>query len=167
VSPGVQPLAPVPLERFRSLSVELTGFNGTELDGTGMLREHYGVLTSIVGEPITARLLSRWADIVVQSGGNPSKLAALLQSVVLADPTLGPVARNLAVLWYLGQWNQMPVAWRTLHGANARDLTHVVSAEGYIEGLVWPAIHSHPQGAKQPGYGSWSLPPSTGATGDD
>jgi hypothetical protein len=162
----MQPLAPDPLERFHSLSIALTGFNGTELEGTGMLREYYGVLTSIVGEPITARLLSRWADIVRRAAGDPVKLAALLQSDLLADATLGPVARNLTTLWYLGQWMQLPVAWRTLHGANARDLTHVVSAEAYIEGLVWPAIHSHPQGAKQPGYGSWSLPPSTGAVDD-
>jgi hypothetical protein len=45
-------------------------------------------------------------------------------------------------MWYLGSW-----------------LGQVVSADAYKEGLVWPAIGTHPPAAKQPGYASWSLPP--------
>jgi hypothetical protein len=25
---------------------------------------------------------------------------------------------------------------------------------------VWKAIHSHPPGAQQPGFGSWAMPPT-------
>jgi hypothetical protein len=35
-----------------------------------------------------------------------------------------------------------------------------------VEGLVWDAIGSHPQGAKQPGYASWALPPRNGRSHD-
>ncbi len=78
---------------------------------------------------------------------------------ILADPTIGPLARNLIVLWYLGQWNQLPADWRDAWGANAMDQTCIISPEAYVQGLVWPAIHTHPPGAKMPGYGSWALPP--------
>jgi hypothetical protein len=29
---------------------------------------------------------------------------------------------------------------------------------------VWDAIHAHPQGAKQQGFGAWSEPPVTSST---
>ena len=87
-----------------------------------------------------------------------------MKDQILDDPDLGPIARNVATLWYLGMWNQLPAAWRNKHGAWANDVTFVVSPQSYTEGLVWKAIHTHPPAAKQPGYGSWALPPVT--TGD-
>jgi hypothetical protein len=78
---------------------------------------------------------------------------------LLDDPDLGPPARNLVVLWYTGQWVQLPGPWRDRHGASALDVDHVLSAESYSEGLVWTAIGAHPQGAKAPGFGTWVAPP--------
>ena len=43
-------------------------------------------------------------------------------------------------------------------------VTRIISAEAYMEGLLWRAAGTHPQGAKQPGYGSWSFPPVQIAT---
>ena len=86
-------------------------------------------------------------------------LEIAIRSRIMLNPTLGPIGRNLVVLWYLGQWNQLPADWRDVHGANAMDMTGYVSAEAYTQGLVWEAIGTHPQGAKMPGYGSWALPP--------
>lgn len=66
----------------------------------------------------------------------------LVRQRIFDDATLGPLARNLIQLWYLGQWG-FPV----------------ISAQAYQEGLVWKAIGAHPQGAKQQGFGTWSSPP--------
>ena len=41
--------------------------------------------------------------------------------------------------------------------------TVVVSADAYQAGLAWGLAGAHPQGARQPGYGSWALPPGTDA----
>jgi hypothetical protein len=156
------PMAPDPIRRFVELSVALTGFDRAELWGTGMVRPYYAALGGIVGERVVGQLLSEWASIAALAGGDAARLDALIESRLLADPLLGPVARNLTTLWYLGLWAQLPYEWSNEYGANARDVTHYVSGEAYRQGLVWGAIHVHPQGAKQPGFGSWSLPPQQG-----
>lgn len=146
--------------RFLQLSEALTGFNDAELYGTGVVELYLGTLTAIVGDAMTGRLLQAWDDIAVAAGTDTRRVEQLLRRAVLEDDTLGPLARNLAYLWYTGGWNQLPPQWRDVHGASALDQTYIISPEAYTQGLVWQAIHTHPQGAKQPGYGSWALPPS-------
>jgi hypothetical protein len=162
---GRSPMSTAPLaqERFLQLSEVLTGYDHAELWGTGMVTTYLGVLQSVVGQPLTGRLLTRWAEIEMRGRGDPPFIDQLLQDELLGDDALGPVARNLVVLWYTGEWMQLPADWREAHGANALDETRVISPESYVQGLVWDAIHTHPQGAKQPGYGSWALPPKDGA----
>jgi hypothetical protein len=145
--------------RFLQLSEALTGYDDAELYGTGMVDVYIGTLVSIVGDGMTGRLLQRWAEIAEAAPGDVTRVEALLRERLLEDDTLGPLARNLAYLWYTGGWNQLPAAWRDAHGANALDQTCIISPEAYTQGLVWQAIHTHPQGARQPGYGSWALPP--------
>lgn len=130
-----------PLERFVALSAELTGFREVDIWGTGLARHHLDLVLAVAGDDLTARLIA-----------TPARDA-------LADPGLGPLARNLIVLWYLGQWDQMPRAWRDRHGATPADTAGVASAAAFREGLVWPAIGAHPSGAKAPGFGSWATPP--------
>ena len=131
-----------PIERFVALSAELTGFREVDIWGTGRARAHLDLLLSVAGDDLTARLLA-----------TPAHHA-------LADPALGPLARNLIVLWYLGQWDQMPREWRNRHGASPNDTAGVPSAAAFREGLVWAAIGAHPTGAKAPGFGSWATPPA-------
>jgi hypothetical protein len=151
------------LNQFLTLSVTLTGFEDVELWGTGMVHTYYALVPSIVGDAIFGDLLTRWRDIVVRGAGQQRYIDRLVTTEMLEDPTLGPVARNLAALWYTGTWNQLPGAWRNVHGASARDLTHVISPRAYEEALVWKAIFSHPPAAKQPGFASWAMPPKEGA----
>ena len=134
-----------PVERFVALSAALTGFRAVDLWGTGQARAHLDLVLSVAGEGLGARLLA----------ADPDDTAALL-----ADPDLGPLARNVIVLWYLGQWDQMPRAWRDRHGAPPADVAHVASAAAFRAGLVWPAIGSHAMSADPPGFGSWSAPPA-------
>lgn len=149
--------------QFVALSVILTGFNDAELWGTGMVDPYLDWIRSIIGDPCLGDLLSAAQGAIDAANGNEATLDRLIRLNLLEDDLLGPLARNLIVLWYLGQWNQLPPDWRDAHGASALDQTCIVSPDAYAEGLVWKAIHTHPQGAKQPGFGSWSLPPVTPA----
>ena len=150
------------LRQFTALSEALTGFNAAELHGTGMVKAYYDTLTGILGGATVGELLTAWRDVVSAAEGDPDRVIAALESSILGHPKLGPVASNLVVLWYLGQWTEMPATWRARYGASAYDQTQVVSAEAYRQGLVWNAIHAHPMSAKQQGYASWSLPPDGG-----
>jgi len=161
-----EPAAPVPpaeqetsLQLFVSLSATLTGFARAEVWGTGMVPQYFAVMPSIVGDTMFADFLDRWRDTYIRGQGDDSLLDELVLSQLNADPTFGPLTRNLASMWYLGVWNQLPGDWRNVHGARAGDMSHVVSAKAFTEGLVWKAMHTHPKGAKQPGFGSWALPP--------
>ena len=150
------------LDQFLTLSVTLTGFDAVELWGTGMVQTYYTLVPAIVGEEVFGDLLTRWRTIVGESAGQQRRIDRLVTTTMLDDPSLGPVARNLAALWYTGVWNQLPRAWRNVHGASARDVTYVVSPRAYEEALVWKAIFSHPPAAKQPGFASWALRPTEG-----
>lgn len=147
-------------ETFVALSVELTGFRAVDLAGTGQVDAYLGTLAAIVGDGVVGQLLGVAAKIL-QDGDD---VHDRINERILADPWLGPVARNVIVMWYLGQWDQLPQAWRAAYGANPLDESRVLSAAAYREGLVWPAIGAHPMGAKPTGYGSWAQPPPDLAT---
>jgi hypothetical protein len=156
------PAQQTPLELFVSLSVTLTGFDAAELHSTAMVQTYYTLIPSIIGDRLFGELLTRWRDTYIRGDGDEPELLELVKTQILDDPSYGPLARNLGALWYLGMWNQLPAAWRNVHGAWANDVTFVVSTQSYTEALVWKAIHTHPPAAKQPGFGSWALPPKIG-----
>lgn len=147
------------LELFLALSVTLTGFTAAELWGTDLVRTYFDLVPAIIGGGVFGRFMSRWRDTYIRGCSHEALLDDLVTSQILEDPEFGPVARNVTALWYLGMWNQLPAEWRNVHGAWANDITFIVSPKSYTEGLVWKAIHTHPPAAKQPGYGSWALPP--------
>ncbi|MGE0442798.1 MAG: hypothetical protein AB7L66_10480 [Gemmatimonadales bacterium] len=149
------------LDRFVTLSVTLTGFDAAELWGTGLVETYYGLLPSIVGDGMYGRFMTRWYYTWQRGEGNEQLLDELVTEQILEDPDFGPLARNLVYLWYTGQWNQLPADWRNRNGAWANDATFIVSSAAYTEGLVWKAMGTHPPAARQPGFGSWALPPRT------
>jgi hypothetical protein len=148
-----------PPHDFLELSVVLTGYGQADLLGTGMVRPYYDEMVSIVGEAIVGELLGAAASSLRGAGSDAREREEAIRRTILDDAKLGPVARNVIKMWYLGNWYQLPRAWRDAYGAHARDIDHVVSAAAYQEGLVWRAIGSHPPGAKHPGFGTWSQPP--------
>ena len=148
-----------PLDDFLKLSAVLTGYDRADLHGTGMVRPYYDELVSIVGEAIVGELLGEAVSSLQGTGGDAREQEEAIRRKILDDEKLGPVARNVIKMWYVGNWYQLPREWRDTYGAHARDTDHVVSAAAYQEGLVWRAIGSHPPGAKQPGFGTWSQPP--------
>jgi hypothetical protein len=159
VAPAVTAWRESRLRQFVELSAALTGFTEAEIHGTGMVEAHFRVIPTIVGDGFFGRLLTRWQSIRARAGDDEAFRDELILSELLADDPLGPLARNLAALWYLGIWFQLPAAWRQEHGAFARDATHVLSSRAYTEALVWRAAQTHPPAAKAPGFGSWAMKP--------
>ncbi len=147
------------LQTFYELSVALTGFSGVELRGTGMGETYLHTLLAVVGEGVTSDLLRTFAEIAPGGGDLDLGIEIGLRTCILGDPRLGPVARNLISLWYVGNWYELPQDWRDAHGVAPGDVTRVVSAQSYQQGLMWLAGGTHAQGANEPGYGTWAQPP--------
>lgn len=138
------------LDVFLNLSVSLTGFSRLYLGGTGVGSEYLATLDTIVPGDIVDRLLTTFES---QPGDDQ------ISAQVLNDETLGPVARNIIVMWYSGTWTPLPEDWCKANGHSPKDKGHVVSAAAYQSGLQWAAIAAHPAGALPPGFASWASPP--------
>jgi hypothetical protein len=138
------------LDEFLDLSIALTGFSKLHLIGTGVGTEYLETVEKIVPGEIIDQLLHAHAG----PGGDTELSAALLD-----DATLGPVARNIIVLWYTGTWIPLPEDWCESVGRSAADVAHVVSSEAYLAGLQWRTIGAHPPGGLPPGFASWACPP--------
>jgi len=142
------------LEQFLDLSVALTGFARLHLISTGVGPDYLNTMDSIVSQAITDRLLQTFAALPAGEART-----AGLSGQILADAELGPVARNLIVLWYCGTWTPLPEAWGGQHLRSPRDTGHVVSEAAYLSGLQWSAVAAHPPGGLPPGFASWVTPP--------
>ena len=133
------------LARFLLVSADLTGFDRFELAGTGMAETYLAALDRILPRDAVDRLTIDWDEPI--------------GPWLLADPKLGPVARNIILLWYRGTWTALPDEWRTAYGASPDDADHLVSGAAYRAGLQWAAAGGHPAGADAQGYASWAAPP--------
>ena len=128
-------------EAFVELSVALTGFSRVELLGTGVADLYRETTIKQAGEESADQLLAAWQTVK----DSPDSVETALRNEILSQPHLGPIARNIIKLWYLGQWGD--------------DANKTVSSEAYQQGLVWIAINAHTQGANQQGFGTWSFAP--------
>lgn len=142
------------LDDFLDLSVTLTCFTRFELLGTGQAETYAGTAEAAAGEAFDD-LLRRFQALPAGTGR-----AAALRRDILGDEFVGPVARAIIKMWYIGIWYEMPRGWTEKYGARRRNASVMVSPAAYAEGLLWPAIGAHPPGAKAPGYGSWAMPPA-------
>ena len=147
-------------DRFVELSALLTGYGRVELTGTGLTGLYLQTLDAVLPTGVVDELLDACgrlpagADRTAVSGRDVAAGA-----VILDDPKLGPVARNIILLWYCGTWTALSEAWRAAYGASPLDTSRVVSAEAYQGALQWAAAGAHPAGARQQGYGAWSAAP--------
>jgi hypothetical protein len=124
---------------FLKISVALTGFNEAELEGTGMVDTYYQTILEN-NTPDVITYFFRTVETILQ-GRNSDEEKAIENQLMPASAFNG-LAQNIITMWYLGNWGQ-----------------NVISGKAYTQGLVWDAAQTHPPGAKQPGYGSWSMPP--------
>jgi len=142
------------IEQFLGLSMALTGFSRVQLLGTAMIAEYLRTLDAVLPQGVLDELLSAYERLPT---GADREVAITAQ--ILGDPKLGPVARNLILLWYCGSWTILPDAWRAAYGISPYDTTHVVSADAYQAGLQWLAAGAHTAGSRQQGFGAWSMAP--------
>jgi hypothetical protein len=153
------------LRRFLGFSAEVTAFSEFDLQGTGQAEDYLQSVLTVVGEGILRELLCAYERARDETGvetGDDRK--ARLYTDIFSDEKLGPVARNIIKMWYVGIWYELPPEWTETFGALENDVTFFVSPAAYTEGLLWRAIGANPPGAKAPGYGSWAAPPRIEAT---
>lgn len=127
---------------FLEISVYLTGFSKTELLGTGMLETYYDTLLVKNDVSNLRSFFDEVNSILANCCDNEEEINAMISSCLIPDSKYNGVTKKIIMLWYTGAWDWEPV-----------------SAEAYVQGLMWPAAQTHPAGAKQPGYDSWSKPP--------
>lgn len=104
-------------------------------------------------------LLLTFEKIITDVASNDTDFDQALRHKILGDTKLGPIARNIIKMWFVGTWYQLPDYWLEKYGMNNNDTTFVVSPNAYKEGLLWPTIGAHPMGAKAPGYATWTAAP--------
>lgn len=153
------PSDPHEFEAFLQLSAILTDFTKFHLLGTGQADLYYSTMVGIVGKTVVSEMCQVFRRIESEAKGDPEQLETGLRAAILSDEKLGPVARNLIKLWYIGTWYQLPGSWHERFGLAGDDRTFIPSPSSYVEGLLWTAIGAHPPGAKAPGYGTWTGPP--------
>lgn len=140
--------------RFLAFSSEVTAFTEFDLHGTGQAQSYLDTVVRVVGEGLLAELL----DAYDRAAGQENRTTAL-EAEVFSSEKLGPIARNIIKLWYVGVWYELPSGWTDSFGALENDGTFTASPAAYPEGLLWRAIGANPPGAHGPGYGSWAQPP--------
>lgn len=153
------------LSNFFDLSSKLTAFSVFDLQGTGQAEAYLSTVTDVVGEEIVDKLLDTYVRLKTAAAVEGHDIDGMLRREILADEMLGPIARNIVKMWYVGVWYQLPAAWRQTFGMRENDFMHMVSAASYTEGLLWTTIGANPNGAKAPGYASWAQPPRIPAEG--
>jgi hypothetical protein len=142
-------------EDFLALSVILTGFSRWQLLGTAMAATYLSTLDESLPGGVLDDLLSAYRQLP-----QGAERDAAIASGMLADARLGPVVRNLILLWYRGFWSALPSDWHNAYGAASHtDNSGYVSAMAYQSGLQWIAAGAHPPGSSQEGFGSWSVLP--------
>ncbi|SEO69654.1 Membrane bound FAD containing D-sorbitol dehydrogenase [Flavobacterium sp. CF108] len=127
---------------FLEVSALLTGFSKTELKATGMLETYYNTIQKNTDKQDIDYF---FLDVhVLLNDKSKKNIEATLASQFMAASAYNGLAKNIIILWYTGNWG-----------------SEVISSASYIQGLMWNAAHTHPPGAKQPGYGSWAERPLT------
>ena len=150
------------LARFLAFSAEVTAFSVFQLRGTGQAESYFATVKDVVGESTLTELLDAYGAVAPADRSDAAaseRRSQRLRQSIFDHGKLGPIARNVIKLWYIGTWFELPSAWARSYGPLPKNLTFVVSPSSYVEGLLWPAIGAHPAGAKAQGFGSWAEPP--------
>jgi hypothetical protein len=142
---------------FLGLSGALTGFSADFLEASPIARSLADAFHHHTPAGIAERMLAVWDEIVRQPPGGPAAVEEAVRARIWRDEALGPYARSLVKLWYLGAW----------HDPGPASPPPPLSADAYAEGLIWPAIGAGAQGARAPGLGDWSTPPPREPFGDE
>lgn len=151
-------------DAFLAVSAVLTGYSRAELHATGCAADYWEQFRRVVPAPLLDAFLAPGPGLEAGLAADAAGSERQVRDSYLSSESLGPPARALIQLWYLGQWVPLPQEWRRAWGASRFDVARIVSTRAYKEGLVWNAIGAHPMGAKQQGFGAWALEPPKSPT---
>jgi hypothetical protein len=135
------------MEPFLNLSVILTGFDKADLLGTGMLEVYYDTFNANVSTSAAQSFWQQASAILDESKGQEDKALPLIRERLMGKSAGVAPTQQIILLWYTGSWT------------DEKNNTQIISAEAYRQSLLYTAIRAHVPGAKQPGFGSWSLSP--------
>lgn len=138
------------IQSFLEISTFLTGFSAVELLGTGMLETYYNVVIDQNAQVFTDAFFATSEKILADYRPSPLIIKEKIATRLLPDSLFGGLAKGIITMWYMGSW-----------GGN------IISPQTYVQGLVWGVAGTHPPGAKQPGYGSWSKLPLSVTSSQD
>ena len=126
----------------------LTAFTRLELRGTGRRRTTWRRSRTSCGERSSTDLLDDLArEPTRRAGAAGPGSSDCSAATIFSDDRLGPVARNVIKLWYVGTGTRCRPSGSSRYGAPASgDDTFTVTAAAYTEGLLWPAIGGQPAG---------------------
>lgn len=151
-------------DAFLAISAVLTGYSRAELHATGCAADYWEQFRQVAPAALLDEFLAHGPGLEAGLAGDAAGSERRVRDTYLASESLGPLARALIQLWYLGQWVPLPQEWRRAWGASRFDVARIISTRAYKEGLVWSAIGAHPMGAKQQGFGAWALEPPKSPT---
>lgn len=146
-------------DAFLAVSAVLTGYSRSELHATGCAGDYWRQFRQVTPAALLEAFLAPGPGLEAGLAADAAGTGGKVREIYLASESLGPLARSLIQLWYLGQWVPLPPEWRREWGASRFDVARIISTRAYKEGLVWDAIGAHPMGAKQQGFGAWALEP--------
>ena len=126
---------------FMSISEAITGFPSHELQSTGLGEDYYKYVLGSMEAATFVEFLNI-SKAILASSTSENQLKDAIAAQVANDSALKDITDKVIKLWYLGTWG------------NA-----YINDRSYAEGLVWKIMGSHPPGAKQPGFKSWSFKP--------
>lgn len=127
------------IDIFLQISSALTGFSQEELLATGMVETYFNVAVNSNSLLVAESFFSDAAEILKFHGEDEVSLNEEILRQLIPDCFYNGLAKNIITVWYTGRWE-----------------ANVISPQTFVEGLIWGIADSHPPGAKQPGYGSWS-----------
>ncbi|NIF04785.1 hypothetical protein F3J23_04960 [Chryseobacterium sp. Tr-659] len=126
---------------FMSISEALTGFSVNELQSTGLAETYYKYILKSLEAATFVEFLTISKDVLEKSSDSDQLKKAITHEII-SHSGMNDMAGKVITMWLLGTWDN----------AYVNDLS-------YKEGMVWNLMHSHPPGAKQPGYKSWNIKP--------
>ncbi|MEC7753505.1 MULTISPECIES: sugar dehydrogenase complex small subunit [Roseivirga] len=131
---------PPRLDVFLDISTYLTGFPLIDLQSTGMAEVYFNTIVAHVNPQTIDQFYDACKSILKLK--STEAINEAIEKELIPNGNYAGLGQKIILMWYLGTWDG-----------------NVISAQSYTQSLVWEVAETHPPGAKQPGYNSWSEPP--------
>jgi hypothetical protein len=138
------------LQLFARLSLTLTAAPVLAPTAT---RRYLQMLRAAAGAQKIATVLQRFSELEQSD----QDLVAAVKHRLVDDAALGPLVKNMILLWFTGH---LPPAAPAAAGAPPAPT--LASPDDYFDALMWSAVGAHPPGMSDAYFGHWRYPPDEG-----